>query len=51
MRVSFTTTLEKDLIDRLKVEAIKRGVNVNDILEQLIEELLISMNQNDEEQK
>lgn len=40
MRVSFTTTLEKELIDKLKIEAIKQGLNVNDILELLIEEYL-----------
>jgi hypothetical protein len=40
LRVSFTTTLEKELIDKLKIEAIKQGLNVNDILELLIEEYL-----------
>lgn len=40
MRVSFTTTLEKDLVDKLKIEAIQQGINVNDILEKLIKEHL-----------
>ncbi|WP_243662822.1 hypothetical protein [Hydrogenispora ethanolica] len=32
--------MEKELIDKLKIEAIKQGLNVNDILELLIEEYL-----------
>jgi hypothetical protein len=40
MRKVFTTTLRVDLLQNLQVEAIKRGVNVNDILEQLIAEHL-----------
>jgi hypothetical protein len=36
LRVSFTTTIEEDLINKLKIEAVKRKVNVNDILEELI---------------
>jgi hypothetical protein len=36
MRKVVTTTLRGDLWQRLQVEAIKRGVNVNDILEELI---------------
>ena len=37
MRIGFKTTLEKELIKLLEMEAIKRGVNVNDILEELID--------------
>lgn len=40
MRIGFKTTLEKELIDKLKIEAIKQGVNVNDILEVLIDKYL-----------
>ena len=40
MRKGFRTTLEKDLIDDLKIKAIKKGVDVNDILELLIEKYL-----------
>ena len=36
MRVSFRTTIEKELLDALKKEAIDRGVNANDILEELL---------------
>jgi hypothetical protein len=36
LRTNFSTTLEKELIDKLKIEAIKEGKNVNDILELLI---------------
>lgn len=37
MRRVFTTTLRVDLVQRLQVDAIKRGVNANDILEELLE--------------
>ena len=40
MRVNFSTTLEKELIEKLKIEAIKKGKNVNDILEELIRNFL-----------
>ena len=40
MRIKVTTTLEEGLWRRLQVKAIKQGVNVNDILEQLIAEYL-----------
>ena len=36
MRKVVTTTLRADLWQRLQLDAIKRGVNVNDILEELI---------------
>ena len=38
MRKMISTTLRTDLWRRLQVEAIKRGVNANDILEELIAE-------------
>jgi predicted HicB family RNase H-like nuclease len=40
LRVKITTTIEKELIERLKIEAIKQGKNVNDILEELIKNFL-----------
>lgn len=40
LRVGFKTTIEKELIDKLKIDAIKQGLNVNDILEKLIEKYL-----------
>ena len=36
MRKGFRTTLDEDLLSRLKIEAIKLNVDVNDILEELI---------------
>lgn len=40
MRIGFKTTLDKELIEKLKIQAIKQGQNVNDILEKLIEKYL-----------
>ena len=40
MRVPFKTTLEEDLINSLKIKAIKKKVDVNDILEILIKKFL-----------
>ena len=40
MRIGFKTTLEKELIEKLKIVAIKQGLNVNDIMEKLIEKFL-----------
>lgn len=39
-RVGFRTTIEKTLIEKLKIKAIQQNVNVNDILEQLIDKYL-----------
>lgn len=44
MRVGFTTTLEESLIAEIKIEAIRQGKNVNDILEELIEKYLKERN-------
>ena len=41
MRVKFGTTLEEKLIKKLKINAIEKGVDINDILEKLIEEYLV----------
>lgn len=40
MRVGFKTTLDEDLVSKIKMEAIKEKVGVNDILEPLIEKYL-----------
>ena len=40
MRTKFTTTVNKKLLKRIKMRAIKEGRNVNDILEELIKEYL-----------
>lgn len=40
MRIGFKTTIEEELINKLKVNAIENKVNVNDILEQLIDKYL-----------
>ena len=39
-KVPFQTTLNKQLLDQLKIQAIKENCNVNDILEKLIKEYL-----------
>lgn len=33
MRVKFTTTIKQELLQRMKIEAIKRNVNLNVIIE------------------
>jgi predicted HicB family RNase H-like nuclease len=38
--VKLTTTIREELIEKLKIEAIKQKLNVNDILEKLIEKYL-----------
>ena len=43
LRKGFKTTIEEDLIERLKIVAIKDKVNVNDILEKLIEKYLLEV--------
>jgi len=40
MRKNFQTTIEEALVKRLKIEAINRNKNVNEILEKLIEKFL-----------
>ena len=39
-RKKFTTTLQEDLIKRMKVLAVELDVNVNDLLEEAIETFL-----------
>ena len=40
MRIGFKTTIEENLIQELKIDAINKKINVNDILEKLIEKYL-----------
>jgi hypothetical protein len=37
LRIGFKTTLEQSLIEGLKIKAVEKGVNVNDIMEKLID--------------
>ncbi|MCB2300428.1 hypothetical protein [Clostridium tagluense] len=39
-RVQFTTNLDKDLLQQIKIKALVETRNVNEILEQLIKEYL-----------
>ena len=39
MRVRFVTTLEQDLIKKLRISAAKQDKNMNDLLEELIKTL------------
>ena len=40
MRIGFKTTIKENLIQELKIDAINKKINVNDILEKLIEKYL-----------
>ena len=39
-RERFVTTLDPDLIKKLKIAAVNRGVHVNELLEEMIRDLL-----------
>ena len=39
-RKKFNTTLREDLIKKMKILAVQKDVNVNDLLEQAIQDLL-----------
>lgn len=39
-RINFTTTLDEQLLERLRIQAIKEKRNINDILEELIKKYL-----------
>jgi metal-responsive CopG/Arc/MetJ family transcriptional regulator len=39
-RRNFTTSIDEDLLEKIKIEAVKERRNVNDIFEQLIREYL-----------
>lgn len=40
LRVGFKTTIDENLLSKIKIKAIQEKVNVNDILEKLIEKYL-----------
>ena len=39
-KVRFTTTINEELLKKIKVKAVKEGKNVNEIMEELFEEYL-----------
>lgn len=38
LRVQFTTTIDENLLKKVKHEAVERGINVNDLLEEIFRE-------------
>jgi hypothetical protein len=44
MRKGFKTTIEEELIEQLKIIAVKNKINVNDILEKIIKKYLSEVN-------
>ncbi len=39
-KVKFTTTIDEELLKKIKIKSIKEGKNVNEIIEELFEEYL-----------
>lgn len=39
-KVRFTTTIDEELLKKIKVRAIEEGKNVNEIIEELLQEYL-----------
>ncbi len=39
-KVKFTTTIDEELLKKIKVRAIEEGKNVNEIIEKLLQEYL-----------
>ena len=39
-KVRFTTTIDEELLKKIKVKAIEEGKNVNEIIEELLREYL-----------
>jgi len=39
-KVRFTTTIDEELLKRIKIKAIEEGKNVNEIIEKLLQEYL-----------
>ena len=39
-KVRFTTTIDEELLKKIKVKAIEEGKNVNEIIEELLKEYL-----------
>ena len=44
MKTKFTTTVDSELLEKIKIQAIKEKVSVSNILEKLISEYLESIN-------
>ena len=47
MRVKFTTTLDVELLEKVKIQAVKEKTDVSKILEKLITEYLKGVNYNE----
>ena len=39
-KIKFTTTIDEELLKKIKIKAIKEGKNVNEIIEELLREYL-----------
>jgi len=48
MRVKFTTTLDSELLEKVKIQAIKEKTDVSKIFERLIEQYLNEVNGEEE---
>lgn len=46
-KIKFTTTIESELLKKIKIQAIKEHLSVSAILERLIKEYLSSLPNND----
>ena len=46
-KIKFTTTIESELLEKIKIQAIKEHLPVSAILERLIIEYLSSLSSND----
>lgn len=46
-KIKFTTTIESELLEKIKIQAIKERLSVSAILERLIIEYLSSLPSND----
>lgn len=46
-KIKFTTTIESELLEKIKIQAIKEHLSVSTILERLIIEYLSSLPSND----
>lgn len=40
MKAKFTTNIDKELLDKTKIQAIREGKNVNEIIENLLQQYL-----------
>lgn len=39
-KIKFTTTIDEELLKKIKIKSIEEGKNVNEIIEELLEEYL-----------